>query len=228
MSPTTTRRPSIYVEIEIACPIDRVWELTQDIDAHPRWDLRFSRITSVEQLDGGGYRFRYERSLLVHTLRGTGVSIGETRRPDGSRTSALRFDTTDPLSPMGDGRGYWRYLPTERGMTFITGYDYEPGFGRPGALLDRLVTRRVIGWMTALSFDRLRIWAETGEAPQKWSMLSTFLWWRPDRPRASRCARHPQDRAASVMAQAPTTLAELADPLWWPCTWAGCVTFWCR
>ncbi|MDQ2850030.1 MAG: SRPBCC family protein, partial [Actinomycetota bacterium] len=123
------------------------------------------------------------------------------------------FDTTDPLSPMGDGRGYWRYLPTERGTTFITGYDYEPGFGRPGALLDRLVTRRVIGWMTALSFDRLRIWAETDQAPQKWSMLSTFLWWRPDRPRASRCTRHRQDRAASVMAQAPTTLAELADPL---------------
>lgn len=42
---------------------------------------------------------------------------------------------------MGDGRGYWRYVPTATGTTFITGYDYEPGFGRPGALIDRLLTR---------------------------------------------------------------------------------------
>lgn len=210
MSPRK-RRP-IYVEIDIACPIERVWELTQDTDAHPRWDLRFSKITLMEKLAGGGYRFRYERSLPLHTLRGTGVSIGETRRPDGSRTSALRFDTTDRLSPMGDGRGYWRYLPTENGTTFITGYDYEPGFGKPGALFDQLLTRRVIGWMTALSFDRLRLWAETDVPPSQWAAITTFFLWRPDRPRASRCARHPQDRGVSVMSQAPSTLAELQIP----------------
>lgn len=206
------RRAAIYVEIEIGCPIERVWELTQDTDAHPRWDLRFSAITPIGDLDGGGYRFRYERSLLVHTLRGTGVSIGERRRPDGSRTSALRFDTSDPLSPMGDGRGYWRYLPTAGGTTFITGYDYEPGFGRIGAVLDRLLTRRVIGWMTALSFDRLRIWAETDVPPTRWPAISTFFLWRPERPRASRCARSPRGRSESVMGDAPATLAGLETP----------------
>lgn len=206
------RREPIYVEVHIGCPIERVWELTQDTEAHPRWDLRFSRITPLEILDQGGYWFRYERSLLVHTLRGTGVSIGERRRPDGSRTSALRFDAGDRLSPMGDGRGYWRYVPTADGTMFITGYDYEPGFGRLGAALDRLVTRRLIGWMTALSFDRLRIWAESDVPPEKWPALSTWFVWRPGRPRASRCGRRSRDHTGSVMGQAPATLHRLQTP----------------
>ena len=206
------RRVPIYVEIDIAAPIERVWELTQDTDAHPRWDLRFSRITPLGDRGGGGYRFRYERSLPIHTLRGTGVSIGERRRPDGTRTSALRFDTDDRLSPMRDGRGYWRYVPRDSGTTFITGYDYEPGYGRPGALLDRLLTRRVIGWMTALSFDCLRGWAESGVPPRRWWVVSTAAVWRAGRPRASRCARRPGSRSVAVMDDAPTTLAELQTP----------------
>ena len=31
----------------------------------------------------------------------TGISIGERRRPDGTRTSALPFTTSDLLSPLG-------------------------------------------------------------------------------------------------------------------------------
>ncbi|MEO7589504.1 MAG: SRPBCC family protein, partial [Arachnia sp.] len=202
----------LYVEVEIQAPVERVWELTQDTDAHPRWDLRFSRITPVAELPGGGYRFVYERSLPFHTLKGDGVSVGERSRPDGTRTSALKFSTQDRLSPMGEGRGYWRYVPTAAGTRFITGYDYEPGFGPVGALLDRLVTRRFIGWMTALSFDRLRIWAETGQEPERWPAISTFMPWRPDRPRAGRCLRQPPSRATTVMGDAPTTLDHLETP----------------
>ena len=169
----------IYVEVQIAAPVDVVWRLTQIPEQHVRWDLRFSRITPVGDLEGGGYRFRYERRMPLHTIGGTGSSLGERVRADGTRTSALKFTTLDPLSPLGDGRGYWRYLPTPTGMTFITGYDYEPGWGR---LLDRVVVRRLVGWMTAWSFDRLRIWAETGTPPERWPLASVLAFWLPTAP----------------------------------------------
>lgn len=200
-------RTAIYVEIGIRSPIETVWQLTQDPAQHPRWDLRFSGITPTTELAGGGYRFRYERRIPFHTIVGTGTSLGEKSRPDGTRTSALRFTTTDRLSPLGDGRGYWRYVPTENGVTFITGYDYEPGWGR---LLDAVILRRLIGWMTAWSFDRLRIWAETGAPPERWPIVSVLQFWRPERPRASRCRRVP--RRGRAMDDAPATLDTLEAP----------------
>jgi len=149
----------------------------------------------------------YERRLPLHTIRGTGTSLGERQRPDGTRTSALRFTTADRLSPLGDGRGYWRYIPTEHGVRFITGYDYEAGWG---ALVDRLFMRRLIGWMTAFSFDRLRIWAETGVVPETWPAASALLVWKSGRPRASRALRVSPNRR--VMDDAPTTLERLEAP----------------
>ncbi|MBM7780565.1 hypothetical protein [Arthrobacter tumbae] len=79
----------------------------------------------------------------------------------------LKFDTEDALSPIGQGSGYWRYIPTDDGLRFITGYNYQPGVGALGRLLDTPFTRPALGWATALSFDRLRIWAESGLEPQK-------------------------------------------------------------
>lgn len=198
---------AIYVEIETKADADRVWQLTQDPAQHPRWDLRFSSITPVAELPAGGNRFIYQRRTLLHTITGTGTSLGERQRPDGTRTSALRFTTSDRLSPLRAGRGYWRYLPTANGTTFITGFDYEPGWGR---LVDRLVMRRLIGWMTAWSFDRLRIWAETGTPPERWPLASVLAFWRPDRPQALRCRRTP--RIGHAMTQAPVTLHTLEDP----------------
>ncbi|MGV8886000.1 MAG: SRPBCC family protein [Microbacteriaceae bacterium] len=200
-------RDAIYVEIQIGSPMDRVWELTQEPSLHPRWDLRFSSISPTEELASGGYRFRYERRLPIHTIVGTGTSLGERFRPDGTRTSALRFTTDDRLSPLGEGRGYWRYLPTAEGVTFITGYDYAPGWGR---LLDGLIMRRFIGWMTAWSFDRLRIWAETGVPPERWPLATVLMFWRSDRPRASRCVRSP--RRGRAMDDSPETLSTLEAP----------------
>ncbi|GAA4668479.1 hypothetical protein GCM10025780_09020 [Frondihabitans cladoniiphilus] len=197
----------LYVEIFIRADVDTVWELTQNPAHHPRWDLRFSGITPEGDVrDGYGYRFRYERSLPGHTIVGTGTALGEKVRPDGTRTSALRFDTTDRLSPLRDGRGYWRYVPTDGGVRFITGYDYLPGFG---SAADRIL-RPLILWMTAWSFDRLRIWAETGVAPEKWPLISALAFWRRKRPRAGRCITVPPARGA--LADAPSTLATLEAP----------------
>lgn len=197
----------IFVSIRIAAPIETVWRLTQDPVDHVRWDLRFSRIVALHPLADGGERFRYERALPGHVIRGRGTSIGERRRPDGTRTSALRFETRDRLSPLRAGRGYWRYRPDGDGVLFTTGFDYVPGWGR---MLDALVVRRLVGWATAWSFDRLRIWAESGIPPERWPLRSVLWVWRRDRPRAARCGRTPPGRHA--LADAPATLDALPAP----------------
>ena len=177
----------IYVETVISADMDAVWTATQNPVAHARWDLRFSRIVPTGTTTDGATTFDYERATPVRVIRGTGVSLGERDRPDGTRTSALRFDTADRLSPLQSGRGYWRYVPAGGGIRFLTGYDYAPGWG----VLD-LVVRPVIGWATAWSFDRLRIWLERGEAPERWPLRSVLWFWRPERPRAARCRRAPE------------------------------------
>ena len=202
----SARAGGIYVEILVRADLETVWRLTQDPLQHTRWDLRFSAIVPEMQLPGGGYRFRYERSLVGHTIHGTGTSIGERSHADGMSTSALRFDTDDPWSPLREGRGYWRYVPTADGVRFITGYDYQPGFGW---LADRLI-RPLMGWMTAWSFDRLRIWAESGVPPERWTVASVLAVWRSGRPRASRCRTSPSERG--VFAHEPASLATLEAP----------------
>lgn len=199
----------IYVETSIRAPLDEVWARTQDLADHPRWDLRFSSIEPTT-LDDEGQRFRYARHIPWHAVEGVGISIGERAGADGARTSALRFATDDPLSPIRSGRGYWRYVPDGDRVRFITGYDFEPGMGR---LVD-LVARPLLGWATAWSFDRLRIWLERGEAPERWPLWSVLWIWRPERPRAARCLRAPTAgrRRDDPLRDAPSTLGGLPDP----------------
>lgn len=197
--------------IEIDAPLERVWALTQNAAAHGRWDLRFSHIEPAGVAADGAMSFTYTRKVPFHTVEGVGVSLGERVRPDGTRTSALRFSTSDALSPISAGRGYWRYAPVGGGTTrFSTGYDYTPGWGR---LLDHAV-RPLLGWATAWSFDRLRIWIERGEEPERWPLLSVLWFWDPHRPRASRCRRAPAGgtRRDDHLRDAPATLATLPDP----------------
>lgn len=165
-SPPAGAGQQIYVEIGIRTSMERLWTLSQEPDLHPRWDLRFSRIVPTGQDDEGNVSFRYEFRLPFHTIRGTGTSLGNRRRADGQATSVLRFTTADVLSPIGPGAGYWRYIPTDHGVRFITGYSYRPGMGVLGRILDRRVIRPALGWATAISFDRLRLWAESGLRPE--------------------------------------------------------------
>lgn len=83
----------------------------------------------------------------------------------GEHCSALRFWSTDPRSLIRSGAGYWRYLPATDGVRFITSYDYQTRFGLPGRLVDLLLFRPLMGWATAWSFDRLRLWIERGIEP---------------------------------------------------------------
>ncbi|WTX00829.1 hypothetical protein OG216_46155 (plasmid) [Streptomycetaceae bacterium NBC_01309] len=154
------------MEAVIRASFDDLWRHTRSASRHQRWDLRFSEITHVD-VDGDAVEptvFRYATRLVPgFVISGTGVTAGDRRR-DGAAVSALRFSSDHPLSPIRDGRGYWRYTPTPNGMVFATGYDYTPGFG--GRALDVLF-RPAITWATAWSFDRLRLWLETGAPPEQ-------------------------------------------------------------
>ena len=222
------RRRALCVETTIAADLDQVWELTQDPAQHVRWDGRFSRITP----EPDSQDFTYALRLPGVELSGTGTAVGERVRADGTRTSALRFRSGHRLSPLRSGSGYWRYEPVHGGVRFLTGYAYEPG--PQGTRLDDACVRPAIGWLTAWSFDRLRLWAETGLAPEvalrrtigitalrvvlavvalrrrspAVAVLATVR--APLRlPRARRCRR--RARSAGDL-QAPTTLATLHRP----------------
>ncbi|MFD5827888.1 hypothetical protein [Lentzea sp. NPDC060358] len=230
-------RRKLYVETVIRADLDELWTRTQEPHLHQRWDLRFSRIEHLPKTDpDAAQHFRYAvRVLPGLEVGGTGVSVGERTTRDGSRTSALRFGSTHPLSPIRSGAGYWRYVPTGDGVRFLTGYDYRPGWG---ALPDRLV-RPLMGWGTAWSFDRLRLWLERGVPPEvslRRALLDAgtraafcaLAWWAapvalaaavtagallapplPSTPAARRCRRTPPDRRSST---APSTLQTLEHP----------------
>lgn len=194
---------------------------------HQRWDLRFGRI---------GYRPRTSPAdpqrfdYATFGVGGIGVSTGERWHRDGGATSSLRFASEHPLSPIAEGAGYWRYAPTDVGVRFLTGYDYRPR----SATVDRLF-RPVMGWATAWSFDRLRLWLETGLTPEaarrravvelvarlalvvcvaRWgvvagigaAILAMAVPPSPHTPAARRCLRRPPDRIAGT---APSALARL-------------------
>lgn len=182
--------PGIYVEIRIEAPLDTVWRLTQEPALHQRWDLRFTRIEYLPRPDlAEPQHFLYETRIgFGLAIRGTGESLAERATDAGDTTSSLKFASADAKSLIRTGSGYWRYVPTPQGLRFLTWYDYQVRFGAPGRLLDHTLFRPLMGWATAWSFDRLRLWAERGQAPElslalaliyalaRLSVASIFVW----------------------------------------------------
>lgn len=159
----------LYVETRIRVELDDLWRRTQRPELHQRWDLRFGSIEYLpRESPDDPQRFRYATRLAPGLIiAGTGIAAGERWRPDGGCTSALRFGSHDPLCLLAQGRGYWRYVPDGDGVRFLTGYDYEPRWGRFGRLADRVLFRPLMAWATAWSFDRLRLWCEQGIPPER-------------------------------------------------------------
>ncbi|MCA9019509.1 MAG: DoxX-like family protein, partial [Planctomycetaceae bacterium] len=98
-------------------------------------------------------------------IEGEGETVGSRDDPTGRRTSSLRFWSDDAKSLIREGAGYWQYTPLEDGVRFVTGYDYQTRFGWLGRTFDRCLFRPLMGWATAWSFDRLRLWIEKGIDP---------------------------------------------------------------
>jgi len=153
---------SIYVEVLVRAPMDALWTHTQTPALHELWDLRFSRIEYLPLSRGTDpQRFRYTTRIGCGLeVSGEGETVGHRRLDDGSASSALKFASAEPVSLIREGSGYWKYIPTADGVRFLTWYDYRTRFGALGAVVDRLIFRPLIGWATAWSFDRLRLWLE--------------------------------------------------------------------
>ena len=163
----------IYVEIQIHSSIEELWAKTQVPELHRRWDLRF---TDIEYLPRPNPE--EPQQFLYATRIGFGIKIsgrGESSgvlENDGSRTSALKFWSDDRVSLIREGSGYWKYVPTQDGIRFFTWYDYTTRFGAIGRAFDVMVFRPLMGWATAWSFDRLRLWVDKQIDPSASMRLS--------------------------------------------------------
>jgi hypothetical protein len=190
---------SIYVEILVRAPMDAVWAHTQLPSLHERWDLRFSRIEYLAPAEGGAsQRFRYATRIgLGFEVVGEGETTRQRDLPDGSSTSALKFTSDAPLSIIRKGSGYWKYIPTRDGVRLLTWYDYRTRFGAAGAVFERMIFRPLIGWATAWSFDRLRLWVDEHIDPR---VAVRHLHPRCSSPRTCDCIRLPGHRSETARA----------------------------
>jgi uncharacterized membrane protein YphA (DoxX/SURF4 family) len=159
----------IYVERLIEGSMDDLWRLTQQPKFHERWDLRFSSIEYVPRSDQHEVqRFHYTTRIgFGLAIQGTGETVGGRTGKGEMRTSALKFSSNDPKSLIEQGSGYWKYIPTQNGIRFLTRYDYHVRFGLIGRIVDQLLFRPLMGWATAWSFDRLALWIERGLSPEE-------------------------------------------------------------
>ena len=160
--------PGIYVEVRIRGSMESLWSRTQDSALHRRWDLRFSEIRYLPRPDDSEpQRFLYATTIgLGIRVEGEGESVGLHDGPGGERTSSLKFRSDDPRALILEGSGYWKYIPNEDGIRFLTWYDYRTRFGAIGRAVDAALFRPLMGWATAWSFDRLRLWIERGIEPE--------------------------------------------------------------
>ena len=157
----------IYVEIPICGSMDELWGKTQNPVLHQRWDLRFNQIEYLPRKADEPQKFLYcTRIGFGFTIHGKGESTGTRDGDGGERTSSLKFWSADPKSLIKVGSGYWKYVPTETGIRFFTWYDYETRFSVPGKVIDACIFRPLLGWATAWSFDRLRLWIERDIEPE--------------------------------------------------------------
>ncbi len=170
------RGAGIYVEVFIRSSSEEIWRRTQIPALHQPWDLRF---TTIEYLprpsDDVPQQFLYATRIgFGMRIHGAGESSGNRSSSDGIHTSALRFWSKDFRSLIEEGSGYWRYVPADGGVRFLTWYDYTVRFGAVGRFIDRFFFRPLMGWATAWSFDRLRRWIEEDLHPASAMRFAQF------------------------------------------------------
>jgi len=171
------KNPPLYVEARIRCPLEALWQHTQQPELHQQWYLRFTEITYLPRPEETApQQFLYATRIGFGLgVAGRGESLG-TRDKNGERTSILKFWSDEWVSLIREGAGFWKYVPTDDGLRFFTKYDYQTRFGGVGQWLDSLAFRPLIGWATAWSFDCLRLWLETGQRPALSRRLALADW----------------------------------------------------
>lgn len=161
------KRNPIYVELPMHVELSDLWEYTQNPAVHQEWDLRFSEIRYLpKENEADPQKFLYGTRIgFGLRISGEGESIGTHDKANGERTSALKFWSDEPISLIKFGSGYWKYIPFDESVRFLTWYDYDTRFGLLGQIFDKVIFRPLLGWATAWSFDRLRLWLEKGIHP---------------------------------------------------------------
>ena len=212
------------MEILINGSVDEIWRRTQVPDLHERWDLRFTTIKYLPRpSEAEPQKFLYSTRIgFGLKIDGEGESTGTREAANRVRTSALLFSSSDPKSLIEEGSGYWQYHPTDAGVRFLTWYEYRTRFGSIGRVVDRLLFRPLIGWATAWSFDRLRLWIDRDVSPEI-SMRMTvihavarlgvaFTWmWQGLVPKL--LLPNPDEKAMIVAAGLPLTLLPVVGAL---------------
>jgi hypothetical protein len=208
---------SIYVETRIRGSLEELWHRTQTPKLHARWDLRLGPIVCLKGADDSQpRRFRFAtRAVIAAKIEGCCETVGESLDAN-TRTEAFEFGSDDPHSLIRTGSGYWKYVQIEDEVRFITSYDYEVRWGLFGRLIEWLLIRPLLGWATAWSFDRLRLWIENGLDPQHAARQSlihalaaatiAFIWlWQGFVPKL--LALHPDELAMLLAGGVPEQLA---------------------
>jgi hypothetical protein len=109
---TTRRRRPIYVESRIRAPIDRLWDAHLATRRHQGWDVRFGTISYLPSSDGEPQRFAYATTVAPGVATaGTGESLRDRDRPDGTRWSGLKFWAADQRSIIDSGPGTGATFP---------------------------------------------------------------------------------------------------------------------
>lgn len=158
----------LYVEARIRADMDDLWSRTQDPAQHRRWDLRFTEIDYLPRTEGEPQRFRYAvRVLALLTVSGTGVTAANGSAPTATAPPpcASSRRTRSARSPAAAATG--ATCPTRTACVSSPATTTGPAGGVLGALADRLVFRPLMGWATAWSFDRLRLWLERDIGPER-------------------------------------------------------------
>lgn len=146
----------IVVEAIIPQPVTVVWERTQTPELHLAWDIRFTGIDYLDEVDKSGFRLMDYRTRV-----GFGIEVAGTGRylqNTPPHHSTFEFGSGDWKSIITKGRGIWQYEPCAEGTYFKTVYDYDVRYGAFGGLIDRVLFRRLMQLATEWGFETLRQW----------------------------------------------------------------------
>lgn len=146
----------IIVEAIIPCDVETLWSRSQEPALHIRWDIRFSHIEYLEELDEKGFQLMDYRTKIGFGLEIKG--IGRYLQNTPLKHSTFEFESDDRKSIIRIGRGIWQYKPCAEGTYFRTVYDYETNYGFAGAIADRVLFRPLMQLATEWSFETLRRW----------------------------------------------------------------------
>lgn len=163
----------IVVEAIIPCEVETLWERSQNPDLHILWDIRFSHIEYLEELDEKGFQLMDYRTKIGFGMEIKG--IGRYLQNTPLKHSTFEFESDDWKSLIKLGRGIWQYKPCAEGTYFRTVYDYETNYGVFGKIIDRVLFRPIMQLATEWSFETLRRWCADSKLGNQSSEIDELL-----------------------------------------------------